>query len=182
MWLYPRSMEIGDDSQSGELDQVWTAMLGRAAVRADEMGKPEIAEYFRLRIANDVIRRAGLDWLINAAIIGASETQRIQPSIEIERIDRHRFAFGNSSMVGTAIDVRHGVRCLTVEAGWARVPGDGIMRGGALAHAIIRHFGLPKLTSELSLRLSDTTPQWFDGDGEQFTLGRLSLHFDLLIS
>lgn len=175
-------MTNGGMDDVGEIDEVWAMMLSQAAIRADQIGSGEVAEYFRLRAANDEIRNAGVDWIVNAAIAGAVETQRFMPSIDIERIDRHRFKFGHSTMVGTAINIRHGVRCLTVEAGWARVPGDGIMTRGALAHAVIRHFGLPKLTSELALRHGDPTPSWFDDGEEPFTIARLSIHFDLLLS
>src|SRR4051812_28331845 len=127
-----------------ELDQLWSQMLEKAAANAVHSGNREIADYLHLKAANDAIRAVGVGWLIDTIIQIAGHAVRQHPAITIEREEPHNFARGNSNMVGSLVRVRHGVRCLTAEAGWTRTPGDGIMTGGALAFARITHFGLPK--------------------------------------
>ncbi len=39
-----------------ELDQIWSQMLDHAAVRAQESGNREVADYLRLKATNDAIR------------------------------------------------------------------------------------------------------------------------------
>jgi len=64
-------------------------------------------------------------------------------------------------MVGNQITFTNGVRTLYVEAGWPRVPRDGIVRGGGLACANIRHLGLKTASEELLLTKSPKgTPVW----------------------
>jgi hypothetical protein len=53
------------------------------------------------------------------------------------------------------------VRSLMVEAGWPRSPADGIVKGGGLAEARIRHFGRRAMDEEMLLvRSSDGKPRW----------------------
>jgi hypothetical protein len=50
---------------------------------------------------------------------------------------------------------------LSVEAGWPRVPRDGIVRGGGLAAAHILHLGIKSASDELLLsKSSGGSPQW----------------------
>jgi hypothetical protein len=65
-------------------------------------------------------------------------------------------------MVGRRLTLSAGVRALTIEAGWPRTPGDGIIRGGGLAAARISHFGDPLAGVELLLMQSakDGSPHW----------------------
>jgi hypothetical protein len=165
-----------------ELDQVWSQMLAEAGVKADEQGHRHIVEYLRLRATNDAIRSRGVAWLIDAFIEIATDAQRDSPNISIERVEPHSFAHGNSTMVGTQLVVRHGVRCLTLEAGWARIPSHGIMRNGALAVANIVHFGLPKAGAAISLVHGDDLPQWIDGDKKVFEAAELRRHIDVLLA
>src|SRR6266513_1660655 len=127
-----------------ELEQVWASMLDTAAEKAAGLGRNEIAEYLRLKATNEAIRAAGVKWLFDTLIEIAAASQRTFPMITIEREEPHKFARGNSRIVGSKLAISHGVRCLTVEAGWTRSPGDGVMRGSALAFARITHFGLPR--------------------------------------
>ena len=64
-------------------------------------------------------------------------------------------------MVGHLITFTNGVRTLFVEAGWPRTPRDGVVRGGGLASANIRHLGIKTANEELLLVKSTTgAPAW----------------------
>jgi hypothetical protein len=64
-------------------------------------------------------------------------------------------------MVGHLLTLTNGVRTLFVEAGWPRTPRDGIVRGGGLAAANIRHLGIKAANEELLLARSNTgAPAW----------------------
>jgi hypothetical protein len=64
-------------------------------------------------------------------------------------------------MVGRLVSLTNGVRQLLVEAGWPRVPRDGIVRGGGLAKANVRHVGIRHADEELLLsRSAAGVPQW----------------------
>ncbi|MCA1556433.1 MAG: hypothetical protein LC747_07055, partial [Acidobacteria bacterium] len=75
------------------------------------------------------------------------------------------------TMVGRRLALNTGIRVLTIEAGWPRTPGDGIVRGGGLATARISHFGDPRAAVELLLVQSaeDGSPRWLilDATGAQ---------------
>ena len=64
-------------------------------------------------------------------------------------------------MVGHLLTVTSGVRALYVEAGWPRTPRDGVVRGGGLACAQIRHLGIKRATEELLLtKMVSGVPSW----------------------
>jgi hypothetical protein len=88
-------------------------------------------------------------------------------------------------MVGTQLTLRRGVRALTIESGWPRAPGDGIVRGNALACANIKHLGRSRNNAELILVVSAKgTPQWFvlDDDTRLLLSGTdLRRHFSLFV-
>ena len=64
-------------------------------------------------------------------------------------------------MVGHLLTLTNGVRTLYVEAGWPRTPRDGVVRGGGLACANIRHMGIKNASDELLLSKSNTgAPAW----------------------
>jgi len=64
-------------------------------------------------------------------------------------------------MVGHLLTLTNGVRTLYVEAGWPRAPRDGVVRGGGLAAANIRHLGIKAANEELLLARSSTGgPAW----------------------
>jgi len=164
-----------------ELDQVWSQMLGKAAANAVASGQHDIADYLRLKAANDTVRIAGVGWLIDTVVEIASEASAQHKLLLIEREDPHNFAHGNSNLVGTLVTVRYGVRCLMVEAGWTRTPNDGIMRNGALAFARLSHFGMPSLSSELRLVHGETLPNWIDKNGAITDCHALKLHLAILL-
>ena len=161
-----------------ELDQVWSEMLGDAYRNASAAGRNAVADYLRLKATNDAIRAAGVKWLFDTFIEFAGEAVRNNAALTIEREEPHSFRHGNSNMVGSLISVRHGVRCLTVEAGWTRTPGDGVMRGGALAFARVTHFGMPRAGEELRLVHAEVLPRWMAEAGQPVTSGELRGHFN----
>jgi hypothetical protein len=145
-----------------ELEEQWAAALAEAERRARASGRGDVVDYLALRASNDLARKTAIDWLFQAFITRASELNRAGASIQIIRSDDHRFRTGAATMVGTLLTFKTGVRSLMVEAGWPRTPRDGIVRGGGLAHAQIRHFGRKAFDAELLLaRAADGTPQWF---------------------
>jgi len=164
-----------------ELEQVWASMLDTAAEKATGLGRHEIAEYLRLKASKDAVRAAGVKWLFDTLIEIAADAQRSYPMLTIEREEPHKFPRGNSRMVGSKLMISHGVRCLTVEAGWTRSPGDGVMRESALAFARITHFGLPRHEAELKLVHGEELPVWLAEDGRAIDGSMLRRHFDVFI-
>jgi len=161
-----------------ELDRVWSKMLEDALPNANA----DVAEYLRLKATNDAIRTAGVGWLFDTMIEIAGREMRARPHLKIELVEPHSFKHGNSNMVGRLASFRLGVRCLTVEAGWARTPGDGIMRNGSLAFARISHFGKPKHGLELRFVHSDELPNWLDSVGNAADSALFERHFYVLLS
>lgn len=165
-----------------ELDHVWSELLDEAASKALHSGDNDIAEYLRLKTANDTIRSIGVGWLIDTVIEIAGHAVRQNAAITIEREEPHNFADGNSNMVGTLLRLSYGVRCLTVEAGWTRTPRDGFMQNKALAMARLSHFGLPKNGAEFRLVRGEKLPSWFDENDVMVESKHLQGHFDLLLN
>jgi hypothetical protein len=144
-----------------ELDEAWDLALAEAKNRARASGRRDIADYLDLRRQNDLLRRTATDWLVNAIVAIAAKKNRAGAGIQLEQQDAHRFHRGTATMVGTRITLRRGVRALTIESGWPRTPRDGIVRGGGLACANIKHLGRPRLNEELLLiRSSKGSPDW----------------------
>jgi hypothetical protein len=144
-----------------ELDEAWALALAEAERRARAAGRGDIAEYLSLRASNDLARQAGIGWLLDTFTALAGEVNRAGGSIQLAKQTAHRFPAGRSTMVGTLLTFRAGVRQLLVEAGWPRTPRDGIVRGGGLALANIRHFGNRKSDEALMLVRSESgAPRW----------------------
>lgn len=145
----------------GELDEAWAAALAEAENRARATGRGDLVEYLSLRNSNDLLRRAGIEWLLTSFTTLAGEANRAGASIQIANQEGHRFRIGASTMVGTMLTLSQGVRTLFVEAGWPRTPRDGIVRGGGLACANIRHLGLANSSEELLLAKTNRgAPSW----------------------
>ena len=144
-----------------ELDEAWIAALAEAEVKARLAGRHDIAEYIALKNSNDLLRKAGVDWLVNSFTEHAGTANRHGSSIQISKEPSHRFKVGNSTMVGRLLTLKSGVRTLFVEAGWPRTPRDGIVRGGGLACGNIRHLGIKTASEELLLlRSRSGAPIW----------------------
>lgn len=160
-----------------ELDRVWSKMLEDAGTRSSG----DVAEYLRLKASNDAIRTAGVGWLFDTMIEIAGREMRARPHLNVEITEPHNFKHGNSNMVGRLVSFRLGVRCLDVEAGWARTPSDGIMRNGSLAVARFSHFGQPKHNSEFRFVRREPLPAWIGPDDEDADSRLFETHFSILL-
>ena len=144
-----------------ELDEAWAAALREAEQKARFTGRHDVAEYLSLKNSNDLLRQAGIDWLLTTFRVTAGDANRSGSSIQIANVTGHRFKVASSTMVGTLLTLTNGVRTLYVEAGWPRVPRDGFVRGGGLACANIRHMGIKSASDELRLLKSAAgVPAW----------------------
>ena len=143
-----------------ELDEAWALALSEAEQRARVAGRGDLVDYLALRNSNDLLRTAGVDWLITSFMNLAGDANRAGGRIQITTTDGHRFRTGTSTMVGRMLTLISGVRELRVETGWPRVPRDGIVRGGGLATAHLRHVGIRHVDEELLLAKTPAGPQW----------------------
>ncbi|MBC8028666.1 MAG: hypothetical protein H7Z16_01020 [Pyrinomonadaceae bacterium] len=144
-----------------ELDEAWAMALAAAEDRARAAGRADLTEYLSLRNANDLKRTIGKDWLLDTFASLAAEANATGAAIQIALEDKHRFKVGDASMVGSSLSLGKGVRMLLVEVGWPRIPRDGFIRGGGLALAGIRHFGIRGANQILRLLLNrDGSPCW----------------------
>ena len=164
-----------------ELDQIWSRMFTESEKNAQAAGRGGVADYLRLRTTNDAIRPAAVAWLIDTLIEIASPAIGTPQGVVVEIQDAHRFTLGTSSMAGSRLSIRRGVRCLNVEAGWARTPADGIMRGGSMAVARVSHFGLPQRNSVFRLMRGTEFPSWVNEDDAAIDSGELIRHFEILM-
>src|SRR5262249_25273640 len=155
------ALMIPSQTDMGELDEAWAAALSEAEQRARLAGRRDVAEYLSLRNSNDLIRKAGVDWLVTGFTTLAGDANRAGASIQISNKEGHRFPVGSSTMVGHLLTLTYGVRILYVEAGWPRVPRDGFVRGAGLACANIRHLGIRAASQELLLmKTTNGVPAW----------------------
>lgn len=168
-----------------ELDEIWPQMLSQALEMARASGRNDVNDYLTLRATNDELRHAGTTWLIDATLEIAGVANRNNAGVSIERQEPHNFAWRGANIVGSMLRLRYGVRCLTLEAGWTRTPGDGFMRNGALAYARITHFGMAKHNAELVLLQSNATPAWHvlseERSGEHFKAESIVGHFRIFL-
>lgn len=132
-----------------EFDAEYERHLAEARGRA--RGRNDVLDYLDLRAANDALREGGVAWLLEIFTALAGEANRAGAGLTFTRSDAYRFRVGNSTMVGEQLVLRVGVRSLTVEAGWPRTPRDGVVRGGGLACAHVKHFGDRAAGEELIL-------------------------------
>lgn len=157
-----------------ELDEAWAAALAEAEYRARSAGRADLAAYISLRNSNDLLRRAGIEWLVSSFTTLAGEANRAGASLQIATQDAHRFKVGNSTMVGNLVTLSNGVRQLAVEAGWPRTPRDGVVRGGGLACANIRHLGISAANEALLLtKTTGGAPGWLSSTNQS---SRLVIH------
>ena len=141
-----------------ELDEAWALALAEAETRARMAGHIDLAAYLSLRTANDLLRSTGIQWLMSTSERLAAEANRHGAGIQISKDDKHRFREGNATMVGRLLTLSSGVRQLHIEAG-ARVPRDGVVRGGGLARANIRQFGMKAANESFCWDLQGV-PRW----------------------
>jgi len=176
------ALMIPSQTNMGELDEAWAAALSEAEQRARLAGRRDMAEYLALRNSNDLLRKAGVDWLVAGFTTLAGEANRAGASIQISTKDGHRFPIGTATMVGHLLTLINGVRTLYVEAGWPRTPRDGFVRGGGLANANIRHMGLRHASQELLLTRSKAgAPTWKSLSTKPFELHESDLRRHIAI-
>jgi hypothetical protein len=149
-----------------ETSEFWAEIVARHDRSDGGPGRRLVADFIALKATNDEIRGRAVEWLIASFTELAAHANRNNIAIEIERKEPYNFAAYGANMVGVRTSFRHGIRCLTVDAGWTRLPSDGFMRGGALAVAQVRHFGLKKHSLDLALLKNGDRPEWFEIDSE----------------
>lgn len=165
-----------------ELDEAWAAALSEAEQRARIAGRGDLAEYLSLKNSNDLLRKAGIQWLLESFTVAAGEANRAGASIQIAKSEGHRFRVGTSTMVGQLVTLSYGVRTLFIEAGWPRVPRDGVVRGGGLACANIRHLGIRAASEELLLaKTHNGTPNWKSLTNQRPHLHQSDIHHHLSV-
>lgn len=167
-----------------ELDEMWPELLANAIAKANDSGRGDVADFLALRASNDLIRNTAVKWLLDSMIEVASRAQAEFPNLKIEREHPYSFRHRGADLTGSLLELRLGVRCLTIEAGWTRLPKDGFMRGGALAFARIAHFGMPKAGACLSLLKTESGAAWtIDEDDTRpvFETADVIGHFSLFL-
>lgn len=169
-----------------ELDEVWLQIMTQAQAQARADGRSDVADYLALKANNDSLRSTSCQWLLDSFLELSEEVNRNGIRLEIESENPHRFAVGHSTIVGSLLRFRYGVRCLTIETGWTRTPTDGFMRGGSLAYAKISHFGMSKSNAELLLlRNKEDAPYWVavdkNGGKNIFAFNNLREHFEVFL-
>ena len=176
-----------------EFDAELERRLREAHRQARTQGRNDVGDYILLRATNDKLRADGVTWLVETFVGLAAEANRAGAGLSLERSSSsndssggaHRFQVGNSTMVGTRLVLRAGVRALTVEAGWPRTPGDGIVRGGGLGYARVSHFGDRAAGEEFLLVQGEAgAPTWFvletSGARTELAADRLQRHVERL--
>jgi len=165
-----------------ELDEAWAAALLEAERRARLAGRGDIAEYLSLKNSNDLLRKAGVEWLFDEFMALAAQANRAGASIQMSKQEGHRFRTGASTMVGHLLTLSNGVRTLFIEAGWPRTPRDGFIRGGGLAAANIRHLGIRTANEELLLAKSTAgKPAWRSDKHKSLQTSHLHRHLTILL-
>ena len=146
-----------------ELKIEWEAATRAASeLAAATAGADDLTDYLALRARNDLARATACDWLHKTFTDFTAEANRVGAQITQERADAHTFVYGQTTLQGTRLILRRGVRALTLETGWPRAPRDGFIRGGGLAHARLSHFGNAQANADLILiKLADAAPHWF---------------------
>lgn len=170
-----------------ELDEAWELALADAQQRARDTGRGDIAEYLRLRSSNDLQRRTGIDWLLTTFARLAGEANRMGAGLQTSSEIDQRFSIGQATMVGPRLTLSYGVRYVTIEAGWPRVPSDSFVRGGGLALARVKHFGKQLHDQELLLvRIAEQPPHWEvtrkDGSKARFLESDIKSHVAKLLN
>lgn len=168
-----------------EISEFWSEFVGERTAFDGKSRSRLFADFAALKTTNDEIRNRAVEWLIASFVELAAHANRHNVAVETERKEPHNFTAYGANMVGVKTSFRHGIRCLTVEAGWTRLPSDGFMRGGALAVAHVRHFGLRERSADLALLKNGEKSAWFEIDPDNtarlLELDALIRHMSILI-
>ncbi len=166
-------------------EEVWQEKLDEALHNAQLHERSDVADYISLKASNDAVRAGSVKWLFETVLEIVFAFNERGARIKLEQKENHQFRHEKAYLTGSLLKLQHGIRCLTLEAGWTRNPGDGFMRGGALVFARITHFGFPKEAEELVLLRYEDHPQWFSVDGEfhriSFDVRSLRRHFEVFL-
>lgn len=169
----------------GVVKEIWKKDLENALRRARNSGKSSIADYISLKASNDTIRAESVSWLLDTVLNIVFAFNRHGARIQLDKKENHGFEYAGATLTGPRLLLKQGIRCLTIEAGWTRVPGDGIMQNGALAFSSISHFGYPKENEILALHVFEGTPGWYviedDRRRTAFSAKSLERHFETFL-
>jgi hypothetical protein len=170
----------------GGIDEEYERSMNEARERARGGGRGDVLDYLDLKAANDAVRTRAVEWLLELFTAAAGELNRAGAGLTLARTDAHRFRVGNSTMVGTRLVLARGVRSLTVEVGWPRLPRDGVVRGNALACARVSHFGGGAADDLLLVLNAEGAPLWLvsetTGARTELTNEHLRRHFARLLA
>jgi hypothetical protein len=169
-----------------DFEALLTAQIVNAIENARASGRDDIADYLALKAANDTIRQRETDDLLKAFIGIALSAENVARNVEVERESPHSFQYSNARLKGALLRMVRGLRRLTVETGWTRGPGDGIMRLGAMAFARITHFGIPEKNAALILKREGDVHAWFEVRNDtlskaHFELQDVQRHLDIFL-
>lgn len=167
-------------------DTIFGEDLDRAISHAKESGRFELADYFKLKAGNDRIRENARKWIFETIEEIVFKFNDHGASIKLEHLYKKNIKYGYSSLTGNRLELKQGLRCLTVEVGWTQSIDDGVMRSGALAFGRLSHFGFRKEKEEIELHRFERHPQWFKVDKDMirrpFTVASLKRHFEVLLT
>ncbi|MBC7795521.1 MAG: hypothetical protein H7Z37_01460 [Pyrinomonadaceae bacterium] len=171
-----------------ELDEMWQNVLREAREQSETNANSDVADYIKLREINDLARNTSINWLFDAFSLVVAEFNRRGFSVSTEKTDSHKFSVNAATMRGSRLELKFGVRAVTIEAGFPQVPGDGFIRGNGLACAKISHFGMSNANANLLLvKASDNrdAPVWYSIDKDNlrqpFSASQLRGHFAVFL-
>jgi len=105
-----------------ELEEAWEVALAEAKQRARGAGRERYRQVSRSAHEEHLLRRTAINWLTATFTSLAGEANRRGAGIQIERQEAHSFRRGSSTMVGSQLTLRRGVRTLSIESGWRESP------------------------------------------------------------
>lgn len=168
-----------------DFDDLWQDLMESETPLPGSLAPGLMNEYLDLKNNNDAIRNKESARFVSLFTKVVSEANRRGLKIITEKVEPHRFPMLDAIMAGFLLRFRHGLRCLEIETGWTKTPGDGFMRGNALVCAKISHFGRARENQELALIREEGAPRWFSVDGERrlspFGVEGLRRHFEVFM-
>jgi len=168
-------------AKMNSFEEKWLEMINSARLMAAEQGNETLRDFFELKASNEKIRmdasKALLEHFFRAIGIKVKEGFKL----EVQTYGGYRFQMRHAQLTGFRVNVLFGLRRLSIEIGWTRLPKDGFMRQGALAYCRITHFGRPEYNSELLL-LNPQNPKWFtEKSNSPFGITDVMSHLSRLI-
>ncbi|MFV0389696.1 MAG: hypothetical protein ACK5NT_13175 [Pyrinomonadaceae bacterium] len=159
--------------------------INEAFKTAETLGNFNLSEYLALRTNNDAIRQQSIRWLFDSVLEIVTAFNQHNASIEINQTQAHRFKIENSYFTGSLLELKQGVRCFRIEAGWTQSIDDSVLRYNALACAKFSHFGYANNSDTLYLINFESSPLWFslrdESNFSSFQIEGLRAHFERLL-